>query len=817
MSYIKFFTDLSMKDVPLVGGKNASLGEMIQQLRTLDPQSNIRIPLGFAVTVDAYWDHLEKNNLIPQMKKIMAELEVSTSVPHIQKAGKAVRELIYNAPLDKDIAAEICTGYEQLSAHYNQENIDVAVRSSATAEDLPHASFAGQQETYLNITGEKKVLDAVKKCMASLFTDRAIVYRIEQGFDHFQVGISVGIQKMIRSDKASSGVTFSLDTDTGFKNSVVITSSYGLGENIVKGVVNPDEFHVHKQTLELGYRPIIKKFLGTKELKLVYTDNKEHPLENIPVPTEKQHEFSLSDDEILELARQAVLIEQYYTNLKGSWCPMDIEWAKDGIDNHLYILQARPETVHSLKKWTDMLIRYKLKEIPPTGKLITKGLSIGQKIASGPARILKSIHEHATFREGDILVTPMTDPDWVPLMKKASAIVTNKGGRTCHAAIVSRELGIPAIIGTTDATAVIKDGTVITVDSSHSSIGYVYEGALEYTITKTKLGKLPKPRVPILLNIADPDRAYKLSFLPVSGVGLARVEFIITSSIRVHPMAICEPNKISDPRVKKAIDELSLPYNKDPKTFYVDTLAQGIGMIAASFYPRPVVVRLSDFKSNEYRNLLGGEDFEPVEENPMLGFRGAVRYCDPSYSSAFALECEAFKKARDEMGFTNIKLLIPFVRNLHEASCTLAALEEHGLKRGKNDLEILMMCEIPSNVFLLEEFSKLFDGFSIGSNDLTQFTLAVDRDSERLAALFNERDLAVKKILIMALDKAQELGVPISICGQAPSDFPEVADFLIEHGISALSLNPDSVIPFLAKEPGNTTPDDPSESETTSH
>ena len=797
MSYIKFFTDLSLEDLPTVGGKNASLGQMVQQLLEV---GNIRIPLGFAVTVQGYSDHLEKSNLVPKMKKITAALEVDTSVPTVQKVGKAMRELIYNAPLPEQLAQEIITGYKQLSSEYKTKNLDVAVRSSATAEDLPHASFAGQQETYLNIQGEHKVLDAVKKCMASLFTDRAIVYRIEQGFDHFQVGISVGIQKMVRSDKASSGVTFSLDTDTGFKNVVVITSSYGLGENIVKGVVNPDEFHVHKQTLEEGYRPIIKKFLGSKELKLIYTENKKYPLENVAVSYEDQHSFSLSDDDILELSRQTIIIEKHYSELKGTWTPMDIEWAKDGLDGHIYILQARPETIHSQKQWKDTLIRYKLKGTPHPTKSITQGLSIGQKIATGRAKVLKSIHEHAQFEEGDILVTPMTDPDWVPIMKKAAAIVTDKGGRTCHAAIVSRELGIPAIIGTNDATTLIKSGTNITVDASQGSVGYIYEGKLDFEVKKTILGRLPKPRVPIMLNIADPDRAYKLQFLPVSGVGLARLEFIITSTIKVHPMAICEPEKISDPRVKKVIETMSIPFNKDPRQFFVDTLAMGIGMIAASFYPRPVMVRLSDFKSNEYRNLLAGQDFEPIEENPMLGFRGAVRYCDPAYAPAFALECEALKKARNEMGLKNIKILVPFVRNLYEAGCTLAALEEHGIKRGK-DLEIHMMCEIPSNIILLEEFSKSFDGFSIGSNDLTQFILAVDRDSALLSELFNERDLAVKKTLIMALEKARKIGVPIGICGQAPSDFPEIADLVIEHGISSMSLNPDSVIPFLVKEP----------------
>jgi pyruvate,water dikinase len=811
MSYIKFFTDISMKDIGHVGGKNASLGEMIHQLKTLDPEKKLRIPLGFAVTTQGYWDHLEDNGLITQMKSILVHFEKQVSISDVQSLGISLRRMIYEAPLPQNLTLELVDAYDQLSAHYGEKALDVAVRSSATAEDLPHASFAGQQDTFLNIKGSEALIDSVKKCMASLFTDRAIVYRNEQNFDHFQVGLSVGVQKMVRADKASSGVVFSLDTDSGFKNVVVITSSYGLGENIVKGVVNPDEFHIHKETLHKGFRSLIKKQLGTKELKLIYGDT-DNQLNNVPVPFEQQHSFSLSDADIFELARQTILIEDYYSMLNSRWCPMDIEWAKDGIDQHLYIVQARPETVYSRHKDIDTLVHYRLHE--GSHHLLTKGLSIGHSVARGKARILKNIHEHAQFTPGDILVTSMTDPDWVPLMKKASAIVTDKGGRTCHAAIVSRELGIPAIIGTVDATTVIPDEHVITVDTSSSSIGHVYEGSIGYTITKTKLATLSKPRVPLLLNIADPDRAYVQSFLPVSGVGLARVEFIISNAIKIHPMAICSPEKISDPHSTRKISQLSIPYNGNPQTFFTETLAQGIGMIAAAFYPRPVTVRLSDFKTNEYRNLLAGEDFEPIEENPMLGFRGAVRYCDPGYAPAFALECAAIKKAREDMGFKNIKILVPFVRNLHEAGCTLASLKEHGLERGKEGLEILMMCEIPSNVILLEEFSSLFDGFSIGSNDLSQFTLAVDRDSEKLTNLFNERDPAVIKMLTMALDKAKALNIPMSICGQAPSDYPDIANLLIEHGINALSLNSDTVIPFLAQEPGNGTHEESSETVT---
>ncbi len=792
MRFIKYFTEISLQDVPLVGGKNASLGQMVQQLQ----DQGIKVPLGFAITTDAYWYHLKYNNLLEPLKHLVEQLVAPLPVETLQKLGAEIRHLITSQPLPAEVKEEIAYAYTWLSDYYNRTNIDVAVRSSATAEDLPHASFAGQQDTYLNVQGIEEVLNATRKCMASLFTDRAIVYRMEQGFDHFKVGISVGIQKMVRSDKASAGVIFSLDTDTGFKDIVVITSSYGLGEAIVKGLANPDEFHVHKPTLIQGYRPIIKKYLGSKEVQFIYTKDIHNPIEEVSVDPLAAQQFSLTDDEILDLARQTLTIENLYSTLRNKWSPMDIEWAKDGIDGQLYIVQARFETVHARNAQTDVLIRYSLKKTDVPPHTLLTGLSIGKKIAYGQARILTSIHEHTTFGEGDILVTHMTDPDWVPLMKKASAIITNQGGRTCHAAIVSRELGIPAIVGTNDATELIKDGDFVTVDCSQGAVGYIYEGAQEFEITKIELKKVPIPPVPVLLNIADPDKAYELSFLPVDGVGLARVEFIITNFIKVHPMAICHIEKVTDPALRKIIETLSRPYG-DPKTFFIETLAHGIGIIAAAFYPRPVIVRLSDFKSNEYRNLLGGTFFEPDEENPMLGFRGAIRYCNPTYAPAFSLECAALKKVRRDMGLTNVKLLVPFVRTIGEAQCTLDALAHHGLIRKEHNLEILMMCEIPSNVILLEEFARYFDGFSIGSNDLTQFTLAVDRDSGFLSTQFDERDPAVIKMLDIALTTAQRIGVPIGICGQAPSDFPEIAELLIEKGISSLSLNPDSVIPFL--------------------
>lgn len=795
MHYIRFFTETSLADTALVGGKNSSLGEMVQRLSPL----GIKIPLGFSITVQGYWDHLEAQGGIEILRKIFEELEQNPCLEALQKAGKQARELISGSPLPDTLVEEITKAYKELAKLYNQDAIDVAVRSSAIAEDSPTASFAGQQESFLNIYGIDNVLRATKECMASLFTDRAIVYRREQGFDHLKIGISVGIQKMVRSDKASSGVAFSLDTDTGFKNVVVVTSSYGLGENIVKGIVNPDEFHVHKETLRLGYRPLIKKYLGSKEVKLVYKEHEQGSLENIPVPLKEQHHFSLSDDDILELARQTVLIEQFYSDFYKNWTPMDIEWAKDGLDQQLYIVQARPETVYSQRKWDDLLIQYSLKQDPDTLHPLITGLSIGQEITHGKAVILKGIHDHHQFNEGDILITSMTDPDWVPLMKKAAAIVTDKGGRTCHAAIVSRELGIPALIGTGNATLVIPNRENVTVDCSEGATGAVYAGFLEYEVHKTVMKDLGKPRVPVLVNIGDPGRAYKFSFMPVSGVGLARLEFIISNLIKIHPMAAVFPERLKDTALIDAITTLSAPYG-DSRTFFIDTLAQGIGQIAGAFYPREVVVRFSDFKSNEYSNLIGGKEFELDEENPMLGFRGASRYCNPRYAPAFELECLALRKAREEMGFTNIVPLVPFVRNLYEASCTIAALEAHGLKRGNHDLRLLMMCEIPSNVILLEEFSKLFDGFSIGSNDLTQFTLAVDRDSALLNPLFSEKDEAVMKMFELALSAARKSGSYISICGQAPSDFPEIADFLIERGISALSLNVDSIIPFLIAE-----------------
>ena len=821
MKYIAFFDHIQLKDIAEFGGKNASLGEMIQTLQS----QGIRVPFGFATTSDAYRHHVRANNLLPALEKVMAQLTDIEDLSTLQKVAAQLREIIVSAPFPKDFEHELTQAYEELSQRYSPTELcDVAVRSSATAEDLPGASFAGQQETYLHIQGIAQLQEACKKCMASLFTDRAIVYRRQQGIADFDVALSVGVQKMVRSDAACSGVIFTLDPETGFENALSITSSYGLGELVVQGRVNPDEFVVHKQLFEKGFKPIIKKYLGSKEQKLVhqarpisaleeqrYTygqatlpaiaqDIKNPPL-NLQlkdISLEEQQKFSLTDAEILELAQFALTIEKHYSKLHGRWCPMDIEWAKDSGDGKLYIVQARPETVHSKKKTGKGLVTYAFKQKPSQSSILISGQSVGDSIAVGRARIVKDVTRVVDFREGDILVADMTDPDWVPLMKKAAAIVTNRGGRTCHAAIVSRELGIPAVIGCDRATEVIQEGQAITVDCSQGSQGFVYDGAFEFTRTETDLGTLPTLPVDLLVNIANPDIAFQTAALPVDGVGLARLEFIISSIVKVHPMAVACSEKVTNKEEWQKVEQLAHGY-PTVRDYFVDKLAQSIGMIAGAFYPRPVVVRLTDFKSNEYKDLLCGSYFEPQEENPMLGWRGAVRYRSTDYAPAFKLECEALKKAREEMGFTNIKLMVPFVRTVPEAQEVVEVLKKNGLKRGEHALELFMMVEIPANVILIDEFAQHFDGFSIGSNDLTQLTLGVDRDSGTLTRLFDERDPAVLKMLGMAVQGAKKSKTYIGICGQAPSDFPEIAKFLINEGINSLSLTPDSVIPFLMK------------------
>ena len=787
------FKELQNSDVSQVGGKNASLGQMISQLSG----KGIEIPDGFAVTAEAYWYFIEYNEILPKMKEVMGSLKDPKDMKLLKKVGSSIRSMIVGGKMPEDLKKEIEQAYLNLSEQYGHECVDVAVRSSATAEDLPTASFAGQQETFLNVVGVDNLVESCKKSMASLFTDRAIVYRIEQGFDHFDVALSVGVQKMIRSDLASAGVIFTLDTETGFKDVVIINSAYGLGEVVVKGEVIPDEFLVYKPMLQKSFSSIVKKSLGDKQIKIVYAQNEDSFTKTIEATEQEKNSFSLTDEEILQLSRYAVTIEEHYSDLNGAWSPMDIEWAKDGVDGKLYILQARPETVHS-SKHKEFLKLYTLKDKKAASKILVKGQSIGNKIVSGKANVIASVKDIQQVQEGDILITQMTDPDWVPAMKKAAGIVTERGGRTCHAAIVSRELNIPAIVGAQEVTKTIKTGQEVTIDCSRGKTGYVYDGVISFDEVDIPVGKLSTADVPceVMVNIADPDSAFAVSFLPNDGVGLARIEFIINNFIQIHPMALIHPEKIQDPNILKNIEQITIAY-ADKQAFFVDNLAYGIATIAAAFYPKPVIVRLSDFKSNEYRNLIGGIYFEPEEQNPMLGWRGASRYYHENYKKAFALECKAIKKVREEIGLTNVKVMVPFVRTVKEAENVLKELEKNSLTRGENNLEIVMMCEIPSNVILMDQFCKLFDGFSIGSNDLTQLTLGVDRDSDLLAPLFDERDESVKKMMAMAIEGALKAQKYIGICGQAPSDLPEIAKFLIECSITSLSLNPDTVAQFL--------------------
>ncbi|EKD42002.1 MAG: hypothetical protein ACD_73C00395G0001 [uncultured bacterium] len=776
--FIRRFHEIGLTDLSLVGGKNASLGEMFQ---TLVPQG-LKIPGGFVVTVAAYRSFLEKGGLIDPIKTLLSGLDVQ-NLADLSERGKKIRDIVRRTPFPPELEEGILQGYHQLCLQYG-ENTDVAVRSSATAEDLPTASFAGQQETFLNVQGVSDLLEACKKCFASLFTDRAISYRTEKGFDHMQVGLSIGVQKMVRSDLASSGVVFTIDTETGFRNVVYITSSFGLGETIVRGIVNPDEAYVFKPTLKEGLCPIIEKKRGSKEIKMVYeTKRGTQGTRMIPTALSERERFSISDDEILTLARWAILIENHYQK------PMDIEWAKDGITGELFILQARPETVHAVKD-VSVLETYRLTS---KGEILVKGQAVGSHIGSGPARLIRDPRQMADFQDGEVLIALMTDPDWEPLMKKAAAIVTEKGGRTCHAAIVSRELNVPAVVGTSHAMEKIKDGQLVTISCAEGETGYVYEGKLPFVIDRVQLAKLQRPRTKIMMNVAHPDRAFELSFIPNDGVGLARMEFIISHLIQVHPMALIRYPHLKDEGARKKIEELTRGYENKPQ-YFVDKLAQGIAKIAAAFYPKDVILRFSDFKTNEYAGLIGGKEFEPEEENPMLGFRGASRYYASRYREGFALECQAVKKVRIEMGLANIKVMIPFCRTVEEGKKVLNELTTNGLVRGVSGLEIYMMCEIPSNVLLAEEFAKYFDGFSIGSNDLTQLILGVDRDSETIAPLFDERNAAVKEMIGTVIHVAKNSHIKIGICGQAPSDYPEFAEWLMNLGIDSISLNPDSVI-----------------------
>jgi pyruvate,water dikinase len=786
MKFIRLFEEIGIKDINSVGGKNASLGEMINNLSS----AGINIPSGFAITSDGYKYHLEKNNLITPITRLLEKLD-KKNINQLTTVGREIRSLIRTAPLPDELIKEIGQAYKKLEERYGVQ-CDVAVRSSATAEDLPEASFAGQQESYLNIKGERELLLVCPDAYASLFTNRAISYHIDNGFDHMSVFLSIGVQKMVRSDKACSGVIFTLDTESGFPDVIFITASYGLGENIVKGTVNPDEFYVHKITLKQKYSPLLKKRLGSKTIKMIYANDGRATTQNIDTTKKERAQFSLSNDEILNLARQAMIIEDFYSKNKGSWCPMDIEWAKDGDDGKLYIVQARPETVHSLKQAPTYHESYVLEKSQVIQPLLM-GKSIGRKIVQGKARIIESPKQMNLIQEGDILVTDMTDPDWEPVMKISAGIVTNRGGRTCHAAIISRELGIPAIVGSGDATAKIKNGQVITLDCSNGEVGAVYDGSVPFSVKKIEYASLPKLPVDIFINIGNPDEAFNLTRLPVNGVGLARLEFIINNSIQIHPMALLHPEKILDFDERRQIELVTSEY-EDKKQFFIDKIAQEAGTIVAAFYPKPVFIRLSDFKSNEYKQLIAGRYFEPKEENPMIGFRGAARYIHPKYKEVFTLECKAMKKIREEMGLTNVKVMIPFVRTIGEAQAVLSEMRVNGLSRGDNGLEVYMTCELPSNVVLIDQFCEYFDGFSIGSNDLTQTTLAVDRDSELMAATFDERNPAVKFMLEMAIKGAKRNKKKISICGQGPSDYPELAQFLISCGIDSLSLTADAVL-----------------------
>ena len=793
MNYIKSFSKITLKDDALVGGKTASLGEMVTHLSS----HGIRVPLGFAITAKAYWHVVDKNKLHENINAYMRELPKNPSERTLHAVGKKIRTLFLHAEIPADLKEEIAEAYQQLSKYYRQHTIAVAVRSSATAEDLPGASFAGQQETFLHVQGITALEDACKKCFASLFTDRAILYRLTKGFDYRTIALSIAVQKMVRSDKACSGVAFSLDTESGFKDVVLINGSYGLGEAVVQGEVTPDEFHVFKPTLQEGLNAIISKKCGSKEKKLVYGTTKRATTVWKKVLRADQLRFCLTDKQILELSKAVVLIEKHYTTLHKQWTPMDIEWAQDGDDGHMYIVQARPETVHAQEKKSSVFTHYVLSKT--AHKKILEGQSIGQKIAAGCVKIVKNVKHASSFNDGDILVTVMTDPDWLPLIKRASGIITDAGGRTCHAAIVSRELGIPAVIGTERATTVLKNNQEVTLDCSQGNTGYVYQGKIPFFLKKINVKKLPEPAVKLMVNLGDPSQAFTVAQLPhLSGVGLARLEFIIATSIKVHPMACIEFSNITNKKVKQQITDLTYAY-KNKKEFFVDSLSYGIAMIAAAFYPRPVIVRFSDFKSNEYRNLLGGTYFEPEEHNPMLGLRGASRYYSALYEKAFALECAAMHKVRKEMGLFNVIPMIPFVRTVDEAKKVLQLMKLHGLHRGQEALETYMMVEVPSNVLLIDQFSALFDGFSIGSNDLTQCILAVDRDSSLLADLFDEENEAVKIMISQAIKGALENKKPIGLCGQIPSDSSSMARFLIHQGVTSLSLNPDAVLSFLMK------------------
>ncbi len=790
---IKWFNEIGIEDVAEVGGKNASLGEMYRNLTS----EGVRVPNGFAVTASAYKYILDYNHLWEKLHAQLDDLDPN-NVKQLQERGAACRDLVYNATIPDDLKQEILDNYAKLKEEYG-EQLSVAVRSSATAEDSPEASFAGQNETYLHIQNEEQLLDSYMRCLASNFTDRSLHYKYDNGFDYYKVYLSAVIMKMVRSDIGASGVMFSLDTETGFRDVVFINAAFGLGENVVLGTIDPDTFYVHKPTFNKGHRAVLKRRLGSKELKMVFTKEANvsnmavEYTKNVETTPEERKRFALSDDDVMVLADYAIKVENHYSEKAGYHKPMDMEWAKDGEDGHLYMVQARPETVESQKKGS-VLKLYRLKE---KGKVLAKGRAVGTKIGAGKVHIINDVKEMDSFKPGEVLVADITTPDWEPVMKIASAIVTNKGGRTCHAAIVSRELGLPAVVGAVNATEVLKDGQEVTVSCAEGETGYVYEGKLPFEVQETDLSALPKTKTEIMMNLGDPDIAFSLASLPVDGIGLARMEFIINNDIKAHPMALRHPEKTDD-ATRKALTELTEGY-EDFETFFVKRLSEGVATIAATVYPKPCVVRMSDFKSNEYASLLGGKFFEPTEDNPMIGFRGAARYAHPAYEEGFALECAAMKRVRNEMGFDNVTLMIPFCRRVDEGQRVIDTMAKYGLKQGENGLKIYVMCEIPNNVISIDEFSKIFDGFSIGSNDLTQLTLGVDRDSEIVAFDYDERDPGVLKMIQMAVEGAQRNKRHSGICGQAPSDYPEVAEYLVKLGIDSISLNPDSVLSTLPK------------------
>jgi pyruvate,water dikinase len=776
--YVRFFDEIGIGDVPLVGGKNASLGEMYRNLSG----AGVRVPNGFAITADGYRHVLDQSGAWKRLHAVLDDLRPD-DVADLARRAKLAREIVYGAGLPVDLADEIRAAYRRLQAEYGA-GLSLAVRSSATAEDLPNASFAGQHETYLNIHGDEMLLDACRRCFASLFTDRAIHYRIDNGFDQFKVALSIGVMKMVRSDLASAGVMFSLDTESGFRDVVFITGAYGLAENVVQGAVDPDEFYVHEPTFMQGRRAVLRRRLGDKAVKMIFVEGESKlTTRNIPAPKADRERFCIKDDDVLELAGCALAIEQHYGR------PMDMEWAKDGLDGKVYLVQARPETVASQRKPTT-LESYSL---DGKGPVLVEGRSVGEKIASGKVRLIENVTHLADFKPGEVLVADTTTPDWEPVMKTAAAIVTNRGGRTCHAAIIARELGVPAVVGAGNATGAVRTGDIVTVSCAEGDTGRVYRGDLAFHVVRTDASDLPRPSTEIMINLGNPDLAFKTSFLPNDGVGLARMEFIISESIKVHPLALIHPDRVTEPGARESIERLLRGY-PDGETFFIERLSEGIGTIAAAFWPKPVVVRMSDFKTNEYANLLGGAGFEPREENPMLGFRGASRYAHPAYAEGFALECRAMRRVRENMGLTNVVLMLPFVRRVAEAEQVLARMAELGLRRGENGLRVYAMCEIPNNVILIDRFAKLFDGFSIGSNDLTQLTLGVDRDSAIVAFDYDERDEGVKEMIRLAVEGCRRNGIHSGLCGQAPSDYPDMAEYLVAIGIESMSLNPDSVL-----------------------